>query len=477
MATPTQIRRRGRFSLILGTLVAALMVVAVAYADDIVNDLDNSIDDTREAMPLTAGGATGSTVISVDETNGDGKNGCNIQGAGTSVTFSVTSSNTSVATVSPNSITFNNCGDTHTVTVTPLAEGEANITFAQTANTTAGSWNPLPANFKAVVAAASGGGGNNAPSVDAGGPYSGGEGSDIALDGGSASDADGPGPLTYLWTIDGTPSVGTGTCSLTNATSLTGATLKCTDNGSATVKLTATEAGAGGKSGSDTATVTINNVAPTMGSITGPANVITGANVTYEVSATDPSSVDTSAGFFWAWDPGTGTFGAYTATKSASPNSTVISFSTCGSYTIRAKAKDKDNGEADPAASRTVGTYDAAFLSPLRAGAFNMVQKGQVVPVKVNVGCGSSFNSGLSPAIQLLNGELDPNTDTGDPALSVPTESVSSADTTGVMREVDGQYIYNLRVPSGAAGAKYTIRVQPFGAGGGALYVVLQIRK
>jgi hypothetical protein len=35
VATPTQIRRRGRWSLILGTLVAALLVAAVAYADPV----------------------------------------------------------------------------------------------------------------------------------------------------------------------------------------------------------------------------------------------------------------------------------------------------------------------------------------------------------------------------------------------------------------------------------------------------------
>ncbi|HSO30605.1 MAG TPA: S8 family serine peptidase, partial [Candidatus Sulfomarinibacteraceae bacterium] len=44
--------------------------------------------------------------------------------------------------------------------------------------------------------------GNTAPTVSAGGPYSGNEGSAIALNGGSASDPDGPTPLTSAWTID-----------------------------------------------------------------------------------------------------------------------------------------------------------------------------------------------------------------------------------------------------------------------------------
>lgn len=45
------------------------------------------------------------------------------------------------------------------------------------------------------------------------------------------------------------------------------------------------------------------------------------------------------------------------------------------------------------------------------------------------------------------------------------------------MRAADGQYIYNLRVPSGTPGTTYTIRVQPTGtAAGGSMYVVIQLR-
>ena len=38
MATPTQIRRRGRWSLILGTIFAFAAFAAVAYADNISNE-------------------------------------------------------------------------------------------------------------------------------------------------------------------------------------------------------------------------------------------------------------------------------------------------------------------------------------------------------------------------------------------------------------------------------------------------------
>jgi hypothetical protein len=51
------------------------------------------------------------------------------------------------------------------------------------------------------------------------------------------------------------------------------------------------------------------------------------------------------------------------------------------------------------------------------------------------------------------------------------------------MREVDGMYLYNLRIPSSLGsrdlvkGDELTIRVEPFGSAGGALDVVVQIRK
>ena len=51
------------------------------------------------------------------------------------------------------------------------------------------------------------------------------------------------------------------------------------------------------------------------------------------------------------------------------------------------------------------------------------------------------------------------------------------------MREVDGMYLYNLRIPSSLGGHdlvkgdELTIRVEPFGSAGGTLDVVVLIRK
>jgi len=38
MATPKQVRTRGRFSLLLGAILATVLFAAVAYADNVQND-------------------------------------------------------------------------------------------------------------------------------------------------------------------------------------------------------------------------------------------------------------------------------------------------------------------------------------------------------------------------------------------------------------------------------------------------------
>jgi len=80
--------------------------------------------------------------------------------------------------------------------------------------------------------------------------------------------------------------------------------------------------------------------------------------------------------------------------------------------------------------------------------------------------------AGLAPAITLVHADG-----------TYPASSVAAVDQPGVMRELDGMYRYNLRIPTSVGGHdlvkgdELTIRVEPFGAAGGALDVVVQIRK
>ena len=151
MVGQRRVRAGGRLSFVIGTFAMTLLFAALAYADDISNQLDASIDGDFEVMALNVGGGTGSTTLIVTPRNGDGKNGCNLTGS-TTLVVSVTSSNPGVATVTPASLTFGSCGDVKTVTVTPVATGTTDVTVSQTSNSTGGTFSLDPASFRVNVA-------------------------------------------------------------------------------------------------------------------------------------------------------------------------------------------------------------------------------------------------------------------------------------------------------------------------------------
>src|SRR5215211_2585440 len=141
---------RGKMTLLFMTCAVLLAVPAIALADDISNNIDASVDAAAEVMPLTTGGANGTTQLCVTPQNGDGKNGCNLTSSKT-LGLSVSSSNTAVATVSPSSVTFGACGDTKTLTVTPVSQGSATISVSETSNDTGATFNLAPATFTVNV--------------------------------------------------------------------------------------------------------------------------------------------------------------------------------------------------------------------------------------------------------------------------------------------------------------------------------------
>jgi PKD repeat protein len=138
---------------------------------------------------------------------------------------------------------------------------------------------------------------NQPPTVDAGGPYSGDEGSQIAL-ALTGSDPDGD-ALTFTWDLgDGT--TGTGAALPTHHVYV--------DNGSYTISITADD-GNGGTAAATT-TAEIANVAPTV-TASGPAQVYSGQNATINASFTDPGSADAPWGWAvdWGFDTETGSTG------------------------------------------------------------------------------------------------------------------------------------------------------------------------
>ena len=113
--------------------------------------------------------------------------------------------------------------------------------------------------------------------------------------------------------------------------------------------------------------MTITNVAPTITSLTAsPVSALTGQNVTFTGTATDPSAPDTAAGFTWAFDTGSG-FGSFGS------NGFVTMFDACGAHTVSAKAMDKDGGVSAPFSSAAVQVYEGSFRPPIDPESVNLV--------------------------------------------------------------------------------------------------------
>jgi hypothetical protein len=234
--------------------------------------------------------------------------------------------------------------------------------------------------------------------------------------------------------------------------------------------------------------VSVGNLAPALTGVgSSSQNALTGTlnPVTFTGTATDASPIDLAAGFSWRWaiDGGAyGPFGAVNAnTFEVGGANNQLYFSTCGTHTVEAQAIDKDGGVSteSPQSTQSVSVYDGAFDPPLVDGTTNMVQKGQVIPVEISVGCGTTSLTNLTPHIRLLGGNVSPEPESG--STTVTTTSILAADTTQTMRPVDGGYIYNLQVPNNAAAnQQFTIRINPFGAtadhAATGMYVVIKIR-
>src|SRR5262249_49439782 len=99
------------------------------------------------------------------------------------------------------------------------------------------------------------------------------------------------------------------------------------------------------------------NVAPTGkilaaatsgATLSAQSSIAVGTPVSFSASATDPSSVDTMAGFAYGWDFGDGT--------SAAGTQVVHTYAQAGTYQITLKTMDKDSGLTTTTTTITVGS-------------------------------------------------------------------------------------------------------------------------
>ena len=107
---------------------------------------------------------------------------------------------------------------------------------------------------------------------------------------------------------------------------------------------------------------------------------------------------------------------------------------------------DDDGGSVTYTYTLTVDTYSVAFQAPIQDGVRNIVKQGNVIPVKLQItNCGGQAVLGKTLSIGYVEGDVYDDWTTA--TLQV-VDSVSNADTTGFMRQVDSKYMYNLATKS-----------------------------
>ena len=293
---------------------------------------------------------------------------------------------------------------------------------------------------------------NVAPTVAiTGAPTSGPEGTAINL-GSNATDpssADTSAGFTYAWSVtkNGNP-YATGSAASFSFTP--------DDNGTYVVNLNATDKDSG--TGSDSKTINVTNVAPTVNGSFSASSLSCGANnATLNVSFTDPGTVDTHSAVINWGDGNTQSLSSVT-----SPFSVSHTYALVGTYTATVTVTDKDGGVGTKNATATVNFNSSGILQPINADGTSVFKFGSTIPVKTRfTNCNGAIPSNLAPTIMLtMVSGATPGLEINEPI------STSAADTTGVMRFSTDQYIYNLAtrpLPDSTATYRITITVPATG--------------
>ena len=127
------------------------------------------------------------------------------------------------------------------------------------------------------------------------------------------------------------------------------------DNGS--YSMTESITSASGASSAKTTQVTVANVAPTVSPPQGPFAATVSNALTLSATASDPSPIDTAAGFTYTWDFGDG------SPRTIGLNLSTVShvYKSIGTFTVSVTATDKDGG-VSPTAAIIVNVANATIL-------------------------------------------------------------------------------------------------------------------
>jgi uncharacterized protein len=221
---------------------------------------------------------------------------------------------------------------------------------------------------------------NAPPTVDASGPYSVNEGASVTLTA-NGSDPNGD-SLTYAWDLDNngifeTPGQSVAFAGWDGPSDLTVA-VQVTDNG--------------GLSATAQTTVHVNNVAPTVNTLTVTTEPSTeGSSVTANATYSDPGIND--APFTCAVDYGDGSGALAGAIAGSTCTGPAHSYSTFGMYTVTVGVTDKDGDTGTKSTQHTVIFNWAGFFQPVdNLPMLNSVNAGRAIPVKFSLGGDKGLN-------------------------------------------------------------------------------------
>jgi hypothetical protein len=184
--------------------------------------------------------------------------------------------------------------------------------------------------------------------ANAGGPYTVTEGQGVVL---SAAGTTGP-AVTFEWDFDYD--------GVTFGVDATGISPTLSGLDGPASRTVAVRASGQGVSSIDTATVTIVNAAPTASFAAGGAVTVGAASTVAFTAATDPSTTDVTAGLRYSFDfNADGDFTDAGDVLNSTTTTATYTFPTTGTFNVRGRVTDKDNGFTDYTTTVTVNPAPA----------------------------------------------------------------------------------------------------------------------